>query len=146
MAFPHHVDNVVEMRYTYAMARPPRNEVAVANFARHVARLAKRQPTTAKDIELWAYANLGLRVSQESTRKALNGEIDPTQCAVELLLALLGYFGVEPSALGSAAEKRLRPVLAFAADPNGGGGQEVRSTIWKAKVVPIPARPGSKAA
>lgn len=117
--------------------------MAVSQMAGRVARLAKKNPATAKDIELWAYKNLGLRVGSESVRKALHGSIDPTQCAVELLMALTGFYGVEPEALGHIAADRLHSVLAYAstqAPPDGPGGQEMPPTIWKNNVVTLRAR------
>lgn len=110
---------------TTSMARPPRNDLATKDLASRVQRLARRRPSSAKDIELWAFAELGLRVGHESIRKALAGEIDPTQCNVELLMALAAYYEVEPAELGTHAERRLRPFLAFAArvsPPEGGPG------------------------
>lgn len=101
--------------------------MAVSQFGTRISRLAKKHPASAKDIELWAYANLGLRVGHESIRKALNGDIDPAQCAVELLMALAGFYGVDPSELGHHAEARLQAVLAFAGrkGPDTPNGQEL---------------------
>jgi len=110
------------------MARPLRNDMAVKQLASAVARITKDHPTvTPKDIERWAWTNLDLAVSEESIRKALRGQIDPTQCAVELLMALAGYFGVNPSALGHIAEARLASILAYAGrqTPDDPGGLEV---------------------
>jgi len=108
--------------------------MAVTQLARHIGRLSKKQPGTPKDIELWAYAHLNLRVGIESIRKALNGDIDPSQCAMELLIALAGYYGVEPAALGHIAESRLSAVIAYASTaptpPNGGPGQVIDASGW----------------
>lgn len=114
LCFPHGVDNYVGRWYNLRMARHPRNEMAVAQFGVRVARLAKKHPATPKDIELWAYSHLGLRVGEESIRKALKGEVDPTQCAGELLMVLAAFYGVEPSALGHHAERRMQPFLTWA--------------------------------
>lgn len=105
------------------MARPPRNALAIEDFGRNMAKLTRTNSATPKDIELWAYATQGLRVGQESIRKALHGEIDPTQCAVELLLVLAAYYGVEPRRLGKFAAERIRPVQALSGgtDPHDGG-------------------------
>ena len=102
--------------------------MAVAQLRTRVARLAKKHPASPKDIELWAYLNLGLRVGEESIRKALKGDVDPTQCAAELLVALAGFFGVEAAALGHHAEARIKPFLAWAGrhGPDSGPGQEIR--------------------
>lgn len=107
--------------------------MATNQLATRVSRLAKRNPGGPKDIELWAYANLDLRVGTESIRKALAGQVDPTQCAVELLLALAGYYGVGPEALGHFAEARLRPVIAFAGSmtpPDTPDGQVIDASGW----------------
>lgn len=94
--------------------------MAVTEFAARISRLSKQQPGEPKDIELWTYSHLGLRVGTESIRKALHGQVDPTQCAAELLMALTAYYGVTPAELGRFAEQRLQSVLAFAAtmDPS----------------------------
>jgi hypothetical protein len=109
------------------MARHQRNEMAVAQLRARVARLAKKHPASPKDIELWAYLNLGLRVGEESIRKALKGDIDPTQCAVELLMVLSAFYEVEPSVLGHHAEARMKPFLTWAGKrgPDEPPGQEV---------------------
>lgn len=98
--------------------------MATKQLASSVSRLHKHKPATAKDIELWSYANLGMRVSEESVRKALRGAIDPMQCSAELLLALAAFFGVSPDELGHIAAERVRPFLAYATEhgPDGGGG------------------------
>lgn len=100
--------------------------MAVAQLGARVARLAKKHPATPKDIELWAYTRLGLRVGEESIRKALKGDVDPTQCAGELLLVLAAFYGVEPSALGHHAERRMQPFLTWARrGPDETPGQEI---------------------
>lgn len=108
--------------------------MAVSQLGTRIAKLAKKQPATPKDIELWAYANLDIRVGEESIRKALKGDVDPNQCAVELLMSLTGFYGVDPSALGHIAEARLRSVLTFASTLNDGpdspGGQVIDASGW----------------
>lgn len=123
VSFALHVDNDVGWCYNHHMARPQRNEMATKQLASAVTRLHKHKPATAKDIELWSYANLGMRVSEESVRKALRGAIDPMQCSAELLLALAAFFGVSPDELGHIAAERVRPFLAYATNygPDGGG-------------------------
>lgn len=97
------------------MARPKRNPLAVEDLKLHVTRLAKRKPdTTPGDVRLNFYANRQIKVGEESIRKALEGEVDPTQCQVELLMALLDWYGVTPAELGNFAEHRLAGVIAFA--------------------------------
>lgn len=108
--------------------------MATKQLASAVARLNRRRHATAKDIELWANANLHVRVSNESCRKALAGQIDPTQCAVELLMAITGFYGVSPADLGHHAEARLAPLLTFASaitpGPDGPGGQVIDASGW----------------
>ena len=105
------------------MARPPRNELAVKSLADAVGVLQtqhKRQtgrPATSKDIELFGFGSLDMRVSEESIRKALTGQVDPTTCSIELLLVLASYFEVTTDELGGFASERVRRILAVAADP-----------------------------
>lgn len=118
------------------MARPPRNDLAIHDMANHVRLLLDAKPSTAKDIERFAWRNLDLTVGNESIRKALAGLIDPCQCAIELLVALVAYFEVEPAELGRFAEERLRPILSFAGSighdqgPDTPGGQESDPSGW----------------
>lgn len=117
--------------------------MAVSQFGTRIGRLAKKTPASAKDIELWAYANLGLRVSDESIRKALNGDIDPTQCAVELLMAVAAFYDVEPQDLGHHAESRLQAVLTYAgrSGPDDSGGLGGVNRAWNGdNVVDLGAR------
>jgi hypothetical protein len=117
---------------TQPMARPPRNELAVKSLADAVKSLQlqhKRRrggrAATSKDIELFGYRNLEMRVSDESIRKALTGQVDPTTCNVELLIVLAAFFEVSPDELGAFAAERVRRIVAFAASggPDGGGDQ-----------------------
>lgn len=95
--------------------------MAVKRFADAMSHITKQHPDAkAKDIERWGWTHLDVAVAEESIRKALHGRIDPTACAVELLMVLSSYFGVEPSALGPDAERRLTAVLTYA----GMGGPE----------------------
>lgn len=95
------------------MARHPRNDMAAKELHIHLKRLAKQRPGTAKDIELETYARSGVRVGQETIRKALAGEVDPTQCSVEVLLALTSWYGVGPDQLGGFAERRIASVMSL---------------------------------
>lgn len=133
MAFPHGVDNYWRWWYNHVMARPPRNALAIQDFSRNMAKVTRHNAATPKDIELWAYATLGFRVGQESIRKALNGEIDPTQCAVELLLVLAEFYGVEPQRLGKFADERIRPIMALSSihgPKNKPSGRRSVSSGW----------------
>lgn len=113
------------------MARPARNELAVKSFGTAVKALhtqhtkATARPATSKDIELFGWARCGMRVSDESIRKALAGNVDPMTCNVELLIVLAAFFEVSPDELGSFAAERVRKIVAFAATggPDGGGDQ-----------------------
>lgn len=113
------------------MARPRRNEIASKELHKAVTKLARKRNPTAKpkDIELWAYAERGVRVSEESIRKAHLGEIDPTQCAVELLLVLRGFYDAGPGELGDTAERRMLAVAAFHT-PSTPSGQESDASGW----------------
>ena len=120
------------------MARPPRNELAVKSFADAVSKIHtqyKRQhgrSATTKDIELYGFGTLGMRVSEESIRKAFHGQVDPTTCNVELLFVLAAFFEVTPDDLGNFAAERARRILAFAspAGPDGGGDVLISPTAW----------------
>jgi hypothetical protein len=115
------------------MARPPRNELAVKSFTDAVKALHKQhakrhgQPATAKDIELFAYRTMEMRVSDESVRKVFAGQVDPTTCNVELLISLAAFFEVSPDELGSFAGERVRRILAFASVSGPDGGGDLRS-------------------
>lgn len=97
------------------MARPKRNEMAMKDLHRSVQRLVRKRHShaTPKDIELWAFAERGLKVSDESIRKAHEGETDPTACASELLLVLRDFYEAGPGELGRAAEERLTTLARF---------------------------------
>lgn len=113
------------------MARPPRNDLAVKDFARSIKRVSKAKPTaTPKAIELWAYKEHGVHVAPESIRKALAGQVDPTACSIELLTTLAAFYGVEPADLGVYAGRRIASVMSLV----GAGGtppdQGRASTTW----------------
>ena len=118
------------------MARPPRNQLAIKDLAKHMKPLKRQKRATAKDLELHAFSTFGVRVNEESMRKALAGDIDPTACAVELLMALCSFYEVPPAELGHFAEQRLNATLTFARryasdeGPGSGGGQEVHQSGW----------------
>lgn len=114
------------------MARPPRNDVAIKSFSDAVTTLQKQyrrlhhgRSASTKDIELFGYGQLGMRVSEESIRKALTGQVDPTTCNIELLIVLAAFFEVTPDELGNFAAERVRRILAFASfsGPDDGGDQ-----------------------
>lgn len=117
------------------MARPQRNELAVQEFALKLSKIRKAQndSSKAKDIELWLFANHEARISEESIRKALAGQIDPSACDIALLVGLASYYGVKPSDLGVAAEKRINAVMSMAGHsggPEGGPTQGTPSNAW----------------
>ena len=113
------------------MARPKTNELAVRDFHKAVDKLARKNPARPKDIELWAYATHGVYVSSESLRKAFNGTIDPTACAMELLVAIKGFYGVPSIALGHFAAERMNPFFHLAGiDPDSPGGQVSDASGW----------------
>ena len=74
--------------------------------------------TMSKDL----YRDYGYDVHEESLRKAHRGDVDPTQCSVELLLGLKAYYGVESSALGEVAARRIATTRALV----GVDGPEIR--------------------
>jgi hypothetical protein len=95
------------------MPRPKRNEAATTEFAKAIG--SAELEASAKDLELWAYKEHGVRVSDESLRKALLGQMDPTACAIEVLLILVGYFDLPDSRLGPVAGARLKAVRSLTA-------------------------------
>lgn len=102
------------------MARHPRNDMAAKQLHIHLKRLAKQRPASAKDIELETYAKSGVRIGQETIRKALAGEVDPNQCSVELLVAFTAFYAVTPDELGGFAARRLAGLSTLiGAGPNG---------------------------
>lgn len=123
------------------MARPPRNEVAVKSLKDALTKLQTQyhrrtgRRATSKDIELFGYRHLEMRVSDESIRKALTGHVDPSTCNVELLLVLAGFFDVSPDELGKFAAEKVRRILAAAgvAGPDDGGGVQISPNAWKAE-------------
>ncbi len=105
------------------MAKPPRNQLAMTDLGRSLAKLNKKQPATPKDIELWAYRNHDVRIGEETIRKAHKGQVDPTTCLLDLLIALMAFYEVEPAALGKFAERRITSVMAMAGGESGPRGQ-----------------------
>ena len=109
------------------MARTPRNEIATKEFHKALTKLARRKGVQYKDVELWAYAERNVRVSDEMVRRAHVGDVDPTGCAVELLLVLRDYYDAGPGDLGEFAQRKMDAVLAFAG-PKSGPGQQVHGS------------------
>lgn len=116
----------------YDVARPRKNEVAVRDLHRALAKLGKRKPASAKEIERWIWTNHdGAGISDESIRKALLGEIDPDACNVELLFALRSFYGVDIDGLGRFAAARMRAALSLAGvGPSGPSGQGIDRSGW----------------
>jgi hypothetical protein len=114
------------------MANTKKNEVAVRDFDRAIAKLMKRKPTNRDEVYRWMHRNTELNVNQESIRLALKGGVtDPTACALELLVLLQAYFNIDDlDALGTFAGERLRNVLALVGGPDGGGGQRFGDYGW----------------
>lgn len=111
------------------MARPQKNQVAQRQLATNIKRLERTKPdTTVRKIEKWGWTH-GLDVGNQSVRNALRGEIDPTACAVELLVLLSGYFEAPPAELGTYAEERINAVMAIALPGTTGpeGGHHLHS-------------------
>ncbi|HET7329140.1 MAG TPA: hypothetical protein VFJ14_17855 [Nocardioidaceae bacterium] len=110
------------------------------DFANHMKAVKAHADLTAtpKDIELWLFRDHNLRISEETIRKALRGDIDPTTCSVDLLVGLVAYFGVSPAGLGRFAEHRIATVLALASTtpdsdgPDSPSDQVESSTKWYA--------------
>lgn len=88
------------------------------------------------------FRDFGYDVSEETIRKAHRGEVDPTQCGVELLLALCAFYEAEPAELGAVAARRIETAQAlteaFSGPPSRPGGQGKPSTIWKTNVIEHP--------
>lgn len=96
------------------MARPPRNEIATKEFHKALGGLKKRRPPrSADEVRLWGYKEFDILVSDETIRRAFVGEVDPTQCQVELLFLLKAWFEADITELGTYAEQRMRAVLKF---------------------------------
>lgn len=143
------------------MARTPRNELAVKDFANAVAVITSTHPpATAKEIELWIYSNHNRHVSEESIRKALRGDIDPDGCNLELLVGIRAFFAVPAEQLGRFAANRIEANLAMAGatlpdgphhrphdgsldGPTTTGEQDISPTIWETSKV-IALRPAAK--
>lgn len=114
------------------MARPRKDELAIRQFHKAVQALVKKRHihATPKDIELWAFAERGgTRVSDESIRKAHAGEVDPNQCAIELILVMRDFYGAKAGELGDVAQRRIDTVLTYLT-PSTPDGQEFGSSGW----------------
>lgn len=114
------------------MARPGKDEIATRQFHKAVQALVKKRNIHAKpvDIMLWAFAERGgTRVSDESIRKAHVGEVDPNQCAIELLLVMRDFYKAGPGELGEVAQRRIDTVMAYVTPPTP-GGQESDASGW----------------
>ena len=101
------------------MAKQPRNHLAMTDLGRALAKLHKKNPATPKDIELWTYGNHGVRIGEETIRKAHKGQVDPTTCLLDLLIALMAFYEVQPAALGKFAEHRIKSVMSMAGADGG---------------------------
>src|SRR5436190_20506350 len=115
------------------MARPQKNQIAQRQLHTNLKRLQRTNPASVRDIERWGWLH-GLDVGNQSVRNALNGEIDPTACALELLLLLTGFYGVAPAELGSFTEQRINAVLQLvgsgSSGPEGGHHQQSDGFGW----------------
>lgn len=121
--------------HTARMANTPRNPLAVKDFARSMKVVAKRKPNaTPKDIELWAHSTYGVRLGEETLRKAQRGDVDPTAVKAEVLVALAAYYEVDPEALGRFASERiatLRTLVGVGAQgPDTPGGLGNARSTW----------------
>lgn len=121
------------------MARPQTNELAMRDFGKALAKLHRKTPAKAKDIELWAYATHGVRLSSVTIQKALSGHMDPTACAMEVLTVLAAFYKVQPEALGRFAADRLAGELSLIGSivgPDDGRGQESAPSGWLRRTAP----------
>lgn len=119
------------------MARHPRNELAVKDFHKNLTKAVSMSTADPipKRIELWIHSTSGHHVAEESIRRALRGEIDPTGCNAELILGLAGYFEVSPRDLGKFAAERVEQVMVLAGaagvtPPDGPDEQVIRHSWW----------------
>lgn len=112
------------------MARPPRNEIATKEFHKAITGLKKRRPPrSADEVRLWGYKEFDILVSDETIRRAFVGEVDPTQCQVELLFLLKAWFDADVTDLGTCAEQRMRAVLKFGGE-DPGPGLRIQQSPW----------------
>lgn len=114
------------------MPRPQKNELASKDLHRSVQKVMRKRHlsnVTAKDIELWAYANLGIRTTDVTIGKVLNGTADPAGCSLEVLIAVTAYLGAAPSEMGSVAEQRLTAAGRFF-QPSGPSHQGIPASRW----------------
>lgn len=119
------------------MAQTPRNPLAMQSLGRALTKLAKSKPGGPKDIELWAFANHGFRINEDTLRKAFKGQVDPGKCNVEVLVALMAWYACEPADLGEAAAKALAPLFSVVGGrPEQGPDQGVVSSRWSLHSVP----------
>lgn len=89
------------------MARTPKNHEAAAELGARLSDLKQQHADpTPKDIELWIYREFGVRVGEESIRKAHKGLADPHSCDPELLAGVAHYYGVKPVDLTPATRER----------------------------------------
>lgn len=101
------------------MARPKRNDIASKELHKAVLRLMRQRhiKASAKDIELWAFANHGIKISDVTIQKVLNGEADPTAVALELLYVVRAFLDAGPGELGHHAQERLDVIDRLAQPP-----------------------------
>lgn len=99
------------------MARHPKNHAAAEELGKQLQALhAEHGGPTPKQIELWIYDAFGVHVSDESIRKAHNGDVDPTGCQVELIAGIAAFYDVDPTALGPHAARRTMRVVTMTSD------------------------------
>jgi hypothetical protein len=123
------------------MAQTPPNEIAMADFHRAIKRLVKQRypATTYKDVHRWAIREHNFFITDETIRRAMNGNADPMKCGADLLIVLMTYFDAKPEDLGEYAAQRLRAIIsALGSSPDSSGGQADASS--RCTVLPF-ARP-----
>lgn len=109
------MDKPPAMCHSLGMARTPKNHEAAAELGERLTQLKQEHANpTPKDIELWVYGEFGVRLGEESIRKAHKGLADPHSCDPELLAGIAHYYGVAPVDLTPAVAERFMSLTKIA--------------------------------
>lgn len=112
------------------MSRPPKNQIATKEFHRALNDLKKRRPPRRPlDVTLWGHKEFDVEITDETIRRALVGEVDPTGCQIELLFMLAQWFDATPEELGSHAAERMHKMQRLMGQ-NPPPGLQVQHSRW----------------
>lgn len=119
------------------MSRRPRNEIATRDLAKHHRALHRSagSPTTGEMYRRMV-REYDADITEEPIRRLVLGDVDPTYCSLELLLAVCAFYSCTPEELGEAAAHRINTALAMV--PHGGPGLPKRESGWPPSVVHLP--------